>query len=365
MGGFLAQPVQHYPSVFSPGGTFDKYPFLLPNLVAAVVIIVAIIQGYFLLEETNPALRARKEDGDSIVNECTPLRQHIQVVSGTTQSEASRRRPSFVAGSMPLADEADFDLAESSFGTIHSIKIHSVTETSQEDEAGIFSESVIPPAKTFDGGVIALIIALILLSYHQMGYASILPVYLLDEPQKLHDFDIWGGLGYTVHDTGIFLAVNGIIAMFIQALAFPIFVEKVGVYRSVVLLTIFFPVAHILTPFLSLLPKSLTPFGIYLILTLQAFFGVIIFPCLLILLKNATPSPLVLGKVNGLAMSACSGARTIAPPVIGIIYSSLGSAAAWWSGALIAGLAILELYWIPREDIESVAIENALAGEPC
>jgi hypothetical protein len=101
--------------------------------------------------------------------------------------------------------------------------------------------------------------------------------------------------------------------------------------------------------------------GIYTILVLQDFFVVIINPCLLIALKNAAPSSLVLGKVNGLAMSAGSGARTVAPPLSGLIYGAGGSAAAWWSIAAVAVLGAIELCFIARpKDNADVVVENVL-----
>ena len=97
------------------------------------------------------------------------------------------------------------------------------------------------------------------------------------------------------------------------------------------------------------------------ILVLQNFFVIIIYPCLLIALKNAAPSSLVLGKVNGLAMSACSGARTVAPPLSGFIYGTGGSAAAWWSIAAVAVLGTIELCFIARpKDNADVVVENVL-----
>jgi hypothetical protein len=53
IGGFLAEPARYYPSVFSPGGLFGKYPYLLPNLTAVGFIFIALVQGYILPEETN------------------------------------------------------------------------------------------------------------------------------------------------------------------------------------------------------------------------------------------------------------------------------------------------------------------------
>ncbi len=59
MGSYLAETSRYYLSLFSPDGLFAKYPYLLPNLVAVVFILVAIIQGYFFLKETNPRFKSQ------------------------------------------------------------------------------------------------------------------------------------------------------------------------------------------------------------------------------------------------------------------------------------------------------------------
>lgn len=53
MGGALAMPCESYPLLFPKGTIFDKYPFLLPNLVCVVVLIFGIANGILFLEETH------------------------------------------------------------------------------------------------------------------------------------------------------------------------------------------------------------------------------------------------------------------------------------------------------------------------
>jgi hypothetical protein len=77
-------------------------------------------------------------------------------------------------------------------------------------------------------------------------------------------------------------------------------------------------------------------------------------------MKNAIPSPLVLGRVNGLAMSACCLARTISSPLIGLFYSLGGSAAAWFGLTAVAVIGIFQLFWVPKEEIGTVQIDNGL-----
>jgi Major Facilitator Superfamily len=361
LGGYLSQPSQFYPAIFPPGGLFDRYPYLLPNLVAVGFIFVAIIQGYVFLKETNPRVQSQsrqEQDEDSgPVDERTPLQPSVRRGSVKDVIGTGTRRPSFISGSMPTMSEPSFNIRRGSVTTFHEIRDIKPRVPEIEHITGIdHSEQ---PIKAFNHAVILWIIALAIMCYHQMAYGSLIPVYFLDKPKNLGSIDLRGGLGYTVHDVGAFMSVNGIIALIIQATIFPVFVGRVGVWKSLVLLLNIWPLTYILTPFLSLLPRSGLPWGIYALLILQNFMMIIVYPCLLIALKNATPSSLVLGKVNGLAMSACSGARTIAPPISGIIYSTGGSAAAWWSVAAVAVLGSLQLCWISRpKDDADVTVEN-------
>lgn len=63
IGGTLAEPVKNYPSIFSAGGIFDKYPFLLPNLVCTAVVIFGLLVGIFFLEETHEDKKGRRDIG--------------------------------------------------------------------------------------------------------------------------------------------------------------------------------------------------------------------------------------------------------------------------------------------------------------
>ena len=385
MGGFLAQPAKFYPGVFSEDGIFGRFPYLLPNLFAAVAITLAIIQGIFFLEETNPAFKEVFEDGEP--TERTPLRvpqspaQHAQHASirrardrgRSSFSRASfrdrsqsvveafreiRKKPSFMEDSMPLPMDQHFDLRRESFATMHSIHL--------APDRRPLPLPVPPPApkKTFNYAVVMITVALIFMCYHQMAFITAMPVWILDKPRTAFGrLDLVGGLGYTLHDVGTYLAVNGFIALFIQSVVFPPVVERFGVWRSFTWMIILYPITYILIPFISGLPEKLVTPSVYLIFILQDIFGIIVFPCALILLKNATPSPLVLGRVNGMAMSACCLARTVACPLVGLFYGLGGSAAAWWSLAGVAFLGAIQLIWVPDEHVAKVEVESGMKSQ--
>ncbi|KAI8630461.1 MFS general substrate transporter [Xylariaceae sp. FL1651] len=373
MGGFLAQPATFYPSLFPADGLFGRYPYLLPNLVSVVVIVLAIIQGMIFLEETNPRGKlfnsdkkiigggdvAVDDEDDERLDERTPLTRSHRVqrsrISAVSDHMAIREE------GLPMAVEQNFDLRRTSFGTVHSIRftpdVQAQPNTSQNE-----IEDYTGPSLNFT--IIMLTIALVVVAWHQMAFATLLPTHLLDRPAASHgQLDLTGGLGYTIHDVGVYLSVNGVLGLLIQGFIFPIFVDRVGVWHSFIWMVVFYPLCYVVLPFLSALPTNLQSLGIYLAMILQSFFGIIAIPCALILLKNATPSSAILGRVNGLAMSGCCLARTVSPPLVGIIYSTGGSAAAWFSCAGVAVLGILQLFWVPREHVPDVIVDSAILGK--
>lgn len=63
LGGALAEPCKSYPNVFVRGTLFDRYPFLLPNLVCAVILAIGVLVGALFLEETHELKKHRRDLG--------------------------------------------------------------------------------------------------------------------------------------------------------------------------------------------------------------------------------------------------------------------------------------------------------------
>ncbi|KAL9089644.1 MAG: hypothetical protein Q9165_005676 [Trypethelium subeluteriae] len=63
LGGTLADPVKNYPSTFQPGSMFERFPYLLPNLVCAVVVVISLVIGILFLEETHEEKKHRRDFG--------------------------------------------------------------------------------------------------------------------------------------------------------------------------------------------------------------------------------------------------------------------------------------------------------------
>lgn len=361
MGGYAAQPARFYPEYFSANGVFGKFPYLLPNLIASVCIFIAILQAAVFLEETNPqklqGLCAHGEIEQTTADERTPLFK-----PGTN---GRNRRPSYASASLPTLTEPNFDVRRPSFaGSIVSFKnkpeITLIEDCIEDDQTTQSDAST--TSDVVSGAPMLWVIAIALMSFHQMAFMSVFPIFILDSPLKSHGLDLTGGLGLTVHDTGRYMTTNSLWSLVVQLLILPVFMQKLGLWRTILSLTFICPFVDILMSLITAWPRP--DLAVYFVFALQAFCNIIIYPSLLIMLKNATPRR-KLGRINGLAVSASSTTRMIAPPLIGIVYSWLGSAGAWWTSALVAGLALLQLCLINRsaEVHEETADDRASSGQ--
>lgn len=63
IGGALARPCISYPTIFSPGTIWEKYPYLLPNLFSAVAVCCGLVVGILFLEETHAGKKSRRDAG--------------------------------------------------------------------------------------------------------------------------------------------------------------------------------------------------------------------------------------------------------------------------------------------------------------
>lgn len=63
LGGSLAQPCESYPSIFKRHTLFDRFPFLLPNLVCSVILACGVAVGILFLEETHETKRYDRDIG--------------------------------------------------------------------------------------------------------------------------------------------------------------------------------------------------------------------------------------------------------------------------------------------------------------
>lgn len=197
-----------------------------------------------------------------------------------------------------------------------------------------------------------------------MTYDHLMPIFFQDK-RTTTPHQLSGGLGLKTQSVGVIMSINGLIALFVQGIIFPLMASWLGVWRLFVLVTIGHPIAYFIVPYLILLPDSWLYTGIYASLFVRNFLSILAYPLILILIKEAAPSASCLGKINGLAASTGGACRTMASPIAGILYG-VGSQKrftplAWWISALVAVIGAMQISWIDRQKNKTVHIRTAWA----
>lgn len=343
IGGIFADPHKTWPGVFSQHSVFATFPYLLPNVICAALLLVSILLGWLLLEETHPDMQPRVMlPDDTYTTDETPLLE---------TSDALKQPP--------------VDLRSETYGSFGSRSL----DLRPEMRAGKTTEKRQHPS-IFNRRTMALIIALSIFTYHSMTYDHLMPIFFEDERAHLGDmfattlnpFYSPGGLGLSMQTVGMVLAINGAIALFVQVVVFPLAAAKVGVFRLFLFVTVLHPIAYLIVPSLLYLPEPVLFPAIYCCLTIRNLLSIVLYPLLLILIKEATPSPDMLGKVNGLAASAGATCRMIAPPVAGYLYS-FGSqvdctALAWYGSAFVAVIGSIQCFSVQRDQRRDTSEET-------
>ncbi|UKZ73764.1 hypothetical protein TrVFT333_001414 [Trichoderma virens FT-333] len=338
IGGTFADPHESWPNAFPKGSLFERYPYLLPNLLCAALLFISIIMGFFLLEETHPDMQPRVLlPADTYVSEETPLLETSDAI----------KRPAV-------------DLRAETYGTIRGSS--SSSEECLERSSNEIATEKKMSTNIWNKRIVGFIVSLCIFTYHSMTYDHLMPIFFEDERVSVNTLSKFGalspfyspgGLGLSLRDVGMIMAVNGAIALFVQAVIFPLAAEKFGVYRLFLIVTVLHPVIYAIVPLLLYVPDSLLFPAIYLCLAVRNVLSITLYPLLLILIKGATPSASALGKVNGLAASAGAACRMIAPPVAGYLYT-LGSqldctAIAWYCSSLVAIIGAVQCFSVPRD----------------
>ncbi|OJK00838.1 hypothetical protein ASPACDRAFT_42335 [Aspergillus aculeatus ATCC 16872] len=314
LGGLLAQQRMDLRGHFL-SSLLRQYPYLLPNLACAGMVLFTMVLAWCALDETHPELRLKRTDESQQQEEPEPAQS---------------------AGS-PL------------------LRQHHRTSS---DSASVRATSGFS-LWSLNRNVKMLISAVCLLSAHTVTYIQLLPIFLRtprDPSVPRYYIGGVGGLDMSLSAVGLVMGINGIISLGIQLL-FPVCTDWFGLRRTLLVMTFLHPAAYFCLPYLPFLPaRGWRPVGLWTWLVMRNIFSSFSYPALLIFIKRWTPDPLILGRVNGLVTSAGAACRTFSPTVAGLL-QSIGenhhfSALAWWGSGVIALLAAVQTWYLELDDEE-------------
>ncbi|RMD43946.1 hypothetical protein DV735_g1232, partial [Chaetothyriales sp. CBS 134920] len=318
MGGLLADPVRGLPDLFGPGGWFGgqdgvgwmkAFPYALPSMVGAMIVISGVLLVLFGLEETHVALKDRVDYGlrlRSIITGALSRLLYFGSIKG--QRNQKPERPyhyTLLPGEATNEDDGER-------GYLPEEDRH---QSSSAAAPPLKKEMLSPPPfrQIFTRNVILTLLNQHALALHISMFNAL--IFLLlpapSSPNKdVHlPFLFTGGLGLSPGQLGLATAVIGIVGLPLQVLVYPSVNERLG---TLTLFKIFLPfsiIAYSVLPYLTLLPSlissgSLPGWALWAclsaVLILQVISRTFALPSGIILVNNCSPGPACLGTIHGL-----------------------------------------------------------------
>ncbi|KAI1738876.1 MFS general substrate transporter [Xylaria scruposa] len=379
IGGALARPCVSYPNLFPPGTIWDRYPYLLPNLFSAFVVLVGVINGLLFLEETHAQKKMERdrglELGDWIMSKltgfrkCAEPRDEKSKLSEPEDDEMSplinhdEQLPTYRTNENTPASSPRLRSASAAAITQDSLDL---TQSSEHMGVGF--------SKTFTRPVIMNIISFGILAFHTMTFDQLLPVFLATAPPKNQmetslPFKFVDGFNLDSKTVGIVLSIQGAYMLLMNTFVVPKVLSRFGTWQSFRFIVVAYFLLYLVTPYLVLLPPAYRMIGLAVVIVWKCTFSAIVYPSNAILLTESAPSKLVLGTINGVAASTASLCRAFGPIISGILYAigleSGYSGLAWWFTALVAiGGAVVGLR-VPDPSIRSPSHDENINAHDC
>ncbi|KAJ9685084.1 hypothetical protein PVL29_017205 [Vitis rotundifolia] len=262
LGGFLAQPAEKYPDIFSEDSLFGRFPYFLPCLFISAYAMIVTVACCWLPE----TLHSHKENNKS--------------------------------------REDSYDALEAANGGSNA------KEKEQEIEG---SESTSNESLFKNWPLMSSIIVYCVFSLHDMAYTEIFSLWAVS-PRK------HGGLSYSTDDVGVVLAISGFGLLVSQLTLYPLverFTGPVMICRIAGVLSI---------PLLASYPliAMLSGFSLSVVLNCASVLKNVLSVSIitgLFILQNSAVDQHQRGTANGIAMTAMSLFKAAGPAGGGALFS--------------------------------------------
>ena len=360
VGGGLADPVRSYPAIFRTGTIFDRFPYLLPNLVCFLVVVFAVTFGMLFLEETHEDLKQQRDRGLE-AGKCIEriIRSLLWTSYGVSKIEETKETVTLLH-----QDDAPPDYKS----TASSPELQPTTFGSQQSHPNLEDCPALPGPKrelflseairasrsataagsglwrTLNTQLALSIVGLGILAYHTISAEQLLPVlFSMPESKTPATLPFWftGGFALSTRSIGAILSIQGVLQIFSTMVIFPTVQLRFGSLMTFRMAILSYPLLYILVPYLTLVPISLRMPAVYIVIIWKVTAQAFAFPSINMMLSNAVPRRQS-GTFNGVAQSSASLARAIGPTLSGLLEAAGLSKGVlglpWWVNALIAVL---------------------------
>ncbi|KAF3141708.1 hypothetical protein TWF703_001730 [Orbilia oligospora] len=330
IGGFLSEPAQKYPSLFPPGGFFDKSPWALPNLLIALMIFTGGFLAFLFLDETLGSKQRRYDPGRA-------MGKKIESFFGLSFSEQ-----------------------DSTSGLAHDVESH--PKQAADNYAGAnpnipptWSEVLTPQSKY-------LVVLFFISALHRVTAEQLFSLFFATRGHSSKNpirlpFHLPGGFGLNSSQLGLLFAALGVVEILTQLFIFAPMARKYGNRALLCIAALADPILYFAIPYTLALYEKHAGLGgnwvcyttIAVILMLCSMNSVLGLNSVVILVTDSASSARALATLNGFATSVAAFGVAIGPSTFGWLYT-VGQKSEWstipWVGlALVASSMWI---WIPK-----------------
>lgn len=336
------------------GAGKDRYPFLIPNIVAAALLAISVVVLAIWFEET---LEDRDEHPD--------WAERFPWLRRFLKNDKASGRHWLWRGGRDTDGADDEEREEGGYETRESDGLLGLHHGgSDEDDFGSSSDTT-TWRQLLNRTTVVLLTTSLIFQLSNSSFSSLYPIFASGEKPT----------GRNLHAAviGVTLSVAGIFTILFQLFLFPSLKSRlgnVGTYRGALF---GFAVTMALMPFVGYVDGR-PPFGlgsskvwVYFelgaILIIKNICAVGGLSCVMLLVTNSAPSNASLGTLNGITQTLSAAGRSIGPFLSGTLFSASthvrpkGEGLAW---GLFAGIAVMG--WLATYAIHGHRLESTDDG---
>ncbi|KAK5175168.1 uncharacterized protein LTR77_000305 [Saxophila tyrrhenica] len=346
----------------------NAYPYLLPNLFSAAVLLVDMVLTMIFLEESLECAQELPPLGKRFVSVFTWMWQFTSSHRPTYLRRGKKDRKPNGYQAVPNGNHLD-DVDEED------------SDSDSQDEVGA-APDLMPTTNTqeylnkedvFTRDTVLLLITFLIFQLANISYNSLYPVFAQANPPT--------GRNLTPEEIGIGLAFAGAVTILFQVGVFGAIREKVGNKVTYRVGLAGFVVAFLLMPWVGYKdgasgegePTKMgqvwlwIELGVVLIIKTVAAVGGL--TSALLLITNSAPSHAVLGTLNGLAQTLSAAGRAVGPFISGSLFTAAvriqpkGEALAFGVFGGISFLGFLLSFGIRGAELEADGWEEGESDE--
>ncbi|KAF3901636.1 hypothetical protein ABW21_db0206717 [Orbilia brochopaga] len=313
LGGLLSSPKG------SSIGLVQKYPYCLPNLASATLLVLDFLLCVFFLDESLSEARELPPLTDRIRNLFSWLWQFTSAIKPTYLRKGKHK----IRNGAAVRDGERQPLLGNNHAAVDEVFAHS---------------KPVPWKDILTPSTILLLATYFIFNLAMVGYNSLYPIFVSSPPPT--------GRATSAKEIGLSLAFAGFVTIIFQVLFFARLQDSAGNSLSFKGALGLFAATFFVMPFIGY-ESEIGKFWLWAelvgVLTVKVVTSITALTCAMIMITNCAPDHSILGSINGLAQTLSAAGRAFGPFLSGGLFT-LGTRyrrGEWLPWGIIGGVAVI------------------------